>query len=147
MEFKTWLSEKLVKTTKTHRVRPLPRFSRFDSMLEQMPKRLSPFIFTRSWDGKHYTQKDLNKLWNEACKAVGVEINLYNGLKHSTGMHLLEKGVAKEMVQKIYGHTRPDMTDRYCDFQTKQMKVVLEGAFGGIIPFTGSGGQDILNKL
>ena len=68
--------EKLVKTTKTHRVRPLPRFSRLDSMLERMPKRLSPFVFNRSWDGKSYTQKNLNRLWNEACKAVGVEINL-----------------------------------------------------------------------
>ena len=132
--------EKLVKTTKTHRVRPLSRFRRFDTMLEEMPKRLSPFVFTRSWDG--YTQKDLNKFWNAACKAVGVEINLYNGLKHSTGVHLLEKGVAKEMVQKIYGHTRPDMTDRYCDFQTKQMKVVLEGAFGDVVPFRGAETRD-----
>ena len=41
-------------------------------------------------------------------------------------MHLLEKGVPKEMVQRIYGHSRADMTDRYCEYQTKQMKVALE---------------------
>jgi len=125
----------LVNTTKTHKVKVLPRLEVFDRMLEEMPKRLSPFVFTRSWDGKPYTQKNLNRLWNEACRKVGVEINLYNGLKHSLGMHLLEKGVPKEMVQKIYGHSRADMTDRYCEYQTKQMKVVLEGAFGNLVRF------------
>lgn len=106
----------------------LPRLGMFDNMLQEIPKRLGTFVFVRSWDGKPYTQKNLNKLWNEACKKVGVEINLYNGLKHSLGMHLLERGVPKEMVQKIYGHSKPDMTDRYCDYQTKQMRVALEGA-------------------
>ena len=105
-------------------------------MLAEMPKRLSPFVFTRSWDGKPFTQKNLNRLWNKACKKVGVTINLYNGLKHSLGMHLLEKGVPKEMVQKIYGHSRADMTDRYCEYQTKQMKTALENVIGGVFPFS-----------
>jgi len=137
---------KLVKTTKTHRVRVLPRLSVFDKMHNQMPKHLSPFVFTRSWNGKPYSPKCLNRLWNDACKTVSVEINLYNGLKHSLGMHLLEKGVPKEMVQKIYGHTRPDMTDRYCDFQTKQMQVVLEGAFGDVVPLLEAGGKETTAK-
>ena len=71
MEFKTWLSEKLVKTTKTHRVRPLPRFSRFDGMLEQMPKRLSPFVFTRSRDGKPYTPKNLKEALEQGVQGRG----------------------------------------------------------------------------
>jgi integrase len=118
--------DKLVCTTKTHRVRILPRLGLFDSLLDQMPARLSPFVFTRSRDGKPYARRDLNNLWNQACKVVGVKINLYNGLKHSLGMHLLERGVPKEMVQKVFGHTRSDMTDRYCEYQTKQIKVALE---------------------
>ena len=113
----------------------------FDRMLEEMPKRLSPFVFTRSWDGKPYTQKNLNRLWNEACRKVDVEINLYNGTKHSLGMHLLEKGVPKEMVQKIYGHSRADMTDRYCEYQTKQMRVALESVVGGIVPINNEAKQ------
>jgi len=107
----------------------------FDHTLEELLKQLSPFVFTRSWDAKLYTQKKLNGMWNEACKKAGVKINLYNGLKHSLGMHFLEKGVPKEMVQKIYGHSRADMTDRYCEYQTKQMKVVLEGAFGNLVRY------------
>jgi len=75
----------------------------------------------------------MNRLWNEACKKVGVQINLYNGLKHSLGMHLLEKGVPKEMVQRIYGHSRADMTDRYCEYQTQQMKVALESVVREVI--------------
>jgi site-specific recombinase XerD len=98
-----------------------------------MPKRVTPFVFTRSKDGKPYTQKNLNHLWNDACEQVGIEINLYNGLKHSLGMNLLDQGVSKEMVQQIYGHTSPDTTNRYCEYQTKHMKMVLEG--GAVIPF------------
>ena len=134
--------DKLVNTTKTHKVKVLPRLNVFDSMMAEMPKRLSPFVFTRSWDGMPYTQKNLNRLWNEACKKVGVTINLYNGLKHSLGMHLLEKGVSKEMVQKIYGHSRPDMTDRYCEYQTKQMQVALESVVSEVVLFAQKKGSN-----
>jgi site-specific recombinase XerD len=48
-------------------------------------------------------------------------------------MNLLDQGVSKEMVQQIYGHTSPDTTNRYCEYQTKHMKMVLEG--GAVIPF------------
>ena len=37
------------------------------------------------------------------------------------------------MVQKIYGHSRADMTDRYCEYQTNQMKVALESVVGEIV--------------
>ena len=134
---------KLVNTTKTHKVKVLPRLEVLNRMLAEMPKRLSPFVFIRFWDGKPYTQKDLNRIWNEACRKVGVEINLYNGLKHSLGMHLLEKGVPKEMVQKIYGHSRADMTDRYCEYQTQQMKVALESVMGYVVPFGSPKNRDI----
>ena len=62
----------------------------FENLLREMPGRLSPFVFTRSRDGKPYAKGDLNVLWNRACETVGVKINLYNGLKHSLGMRLLE---------------------------------------------------------
>jgi integrase len=132
---------KLIKTTKTHRVKVLPKTAQFNTLLNEMPRRLSPFVFTRSWDNKPYTQKNLNKLWNEACQKVGVDINLYNGLKHSLGMHLLEKGVPKELVQKIYGHSKSEMTDRYCEYQTEQMKVALE-SFSNIVQSRNFGQQN-----
>lgn len=138
---------KLVNTTKTHKIKVLPHLGVFDRMLQEMPKRLSPFVFTRSWDGKPYTQKNLNSLWNKACKEVGVDINLYNGLKHSLGMHLLERGVPKEMVQKIFGHAKPDMTDRYCEYQTQQMKVALESVVREVVPFGVVEDRDMRGKL
>jgi len=49
-------------------------------------------------------------------------------------MHLLERGVPKEMVQKIFGHAKPDMTDRYCEYQTQQMKIALENSIAPIVP-------------
>jgi hypothetical protein len=39
------------------------------------------------------------------------------------------------MVQKIFGHAKPDMTDRYCEYPTKQMKVALESVVGKVLPF------------
>ena len=97
-----------------------------------MPKRVSPFVFTKA-NGTHYTHKILWDLWNLGCNQVGIKINLYNGLKHSLGMSLLEQGTPKEMVQQIFGHTSPEATNRYTEYQTKQMKIALEG--GTLIPF------------
>jgi integrase len=123
---------KLRKTTKTHRIRVLPRTAEFNELYKQLPKRITPFVFTRSKDGKPYMQKDLGYLWNNACDKIGIKINLYNGLKHSLGMNLLERGVSKEMVQQIYGHTTAATTNRYCEYQTQHMKLALEG--GAVVP-------------
>jgi hypothetical protein len=49
------------------------------------------------------------------------------------------------MVQKIYGHSRADMTDRYCEYQTKQMKVALESIVRDVVPFGKLGTGD--NKI
>lgn len=51
------------------------------------------------------------------------------------------------MVQKIYGHSRADMTDRYCEYQTKQIKVALETVLGEIVPFGGLEATDMKGKL
>jgi site-specific recombinase XerD len=56
-------------------------------------------------------------------------------------MHLLEKGVPKELVQKIYGHSKSEMTDRYCEYQTEQMKVALE-SFSNIMQSRNFGQQN-----
>jgi len=45
---------KLIKNAKTHRVKVLPIIAQFNTLLDEMPKRLSPFVFTRSWDGKPF---------------------------------------------------------------------------------------------
>ena len=47
-------------------------------------------------------------------------------------MHLLERGVSKEMVQQIYGYTTAATTNRYCEYQTQHIKIALEG--GLVIP-------------
>jgi hypothetical protein len=38
-------------------------------------------------DGKRYTLESLNRLWRHACKETGESIDMYSGLKHSSGDH------------------------------------------------------------
>jgi hypothetical protein len=47
----------------------------------------------------------------------------------------LQKERPKEMTQKTYAHSRPDTTDPYCEYQTKQMKAALEGVVGKVVQF------------
>jgi len=53
------------------------------------------------------------------------------------------EGGPKEIVQKIYGHSRADMTDRYCEYQTNQMRVALESVISEVVPFGRSKNRDM----
>lgn len=56
----------------------------FQEILNSLPLAISPFVFTRE-DGQAYKRSDLPRIWNEACKATGIKIKLYNGVRHSLG--------------------------------------------------------------
>ena len=81
-------------------------------VLDSIPGNLTEFVFIRE-DGKAYTSKNLNAIWHEACGKVGIDIKLYNAVRHSLGCQMLDQGAEMELVRDILGHTRSDMTRRY----------------------------------
>jgi len=116
-------NNELMETTKTHRERRYQITPFLETVLEDIPFTLSPFVFVRD-DGKPYTSKNLNKIWHAACKKVGIKIKMYNGVRHSLGCQLLDMGYDLSLIQDQLGHTKMDMTRRYA----KRSKKVLADA-------------------
>jgi hypothetical protein len=56
-----------------------------------------------------------------------------------------QRHTPQKIPQKIYGHSRADMTDRYCEYQMKQMKVALGSVVCGVVPFTVQDNRTLLN--
>jgi integrase len=105
-------SENELKTTKTGTIRRYQITPYFQEVLDNIQPHLSAFVFVRE-DGKPYTGKNLNKIWHEACKKVGIKIKMYNGVRHSLGCQLLDMGCDMDLVRDQLGHTKMEMTRRY----------------------------------
>lgn len=121
--------------TKTGKIRRYGLTSKAKEILSRQPLSLSPFVFNQK-NGKPYTWKVLTLRWRSACKTSGIDINLYNGIRHSLGCQLMDEGVEMEMVRDILGHTTTTMTRRYAQRSKTSMTNVLEfrsGLFGTAI--------------
>jgi len=114
----------LMECTKTKRVRKYKITSYAKAILDSLPPRFG-FMFIRD-DGKPYTNKDLNKIWRQACGEVDIEIKLYNAIRHSLGCQLLNEGKDLSFVQEVLGHTRSEMTKRYAKRSNSVVGAVLE---------------------
>ncbi|MCE5262341.1 MAG: tyrosine-type recombinase/integrase [Deltaproteobacteria bacterium] len=121
---RTFSDNDLMERTKTKRIRKYTITSYARGILDSLPPPFS-FIFVRD-DGKPYTNKDLNKIWHQACKEVKVDIKLYNAIRHSLGCQLLNEGKDLSFVQEVLGHTRSDMTKRYAQRSNPVIGAVLD---------------------
>jgi integrase len=87
-------------------------------------KYIGEFVFVRE-DGKPYTNKNLNRIWRDACNKAGIRIKLYNAIRHSLGCQLLDEGHDLSLVQEVLGHKRPEMTRRYAKRTAKRIGQIL----------------------
>lgn len=115
----------LREATKTGRIRRYQITSYFQNVLDGIVPHLSRFVFVRA-DGKPFTSKNLNKIWHDACKKVGIKIKMYNGVRHSLGCQLLDMGCDLALVQDQLGHTKPEMTRRYAKRSPQGLADALE---------------------
>lgn len=61
----------------------------------------------------------LEHVWKAACKAVGVEVGLYEGTKHATASDLVRRGENMDLVQKFLGHADRRSTERYARLEER----------------------------
>ena len=103
--------EKLKESTKTKRIRHNLLFPR-DRFLP--PNRFpEDFVFTHAIIGP-YSQDLLNKLFREATRQLGIEIELYEATKHSFGTRYVnERWLSRDLLKEWFGHTKIEMTERY----------------------------------
>ncbi len=112
-------------STKTGKQRVYGITANARRILDALPLCLSPYIFSRE-DASPYTWKSMTKRWKTACKKAGVEINLYNAIRHSLGCQLLDQGVEMEMVRDVLGHTSTNITRRYAQRSQQRITNVLD---------------------
>ena len=130
---RSFSANKLRETTKTGRVRMFELTGYIKTVIDGMQSTVSPFIFTRAKDGKPYTGKNLNAIWQAACNEVGIKIKLYNACRHSLGCQLLDQGEDMDTVRDILGHTRMEMTRRYAKRSLSTKTKALERRRGRVI--------------
>ena len=123
---------KLKESTKTRTVRSYQITPFFQSVLDDIPRQLSQFVFVRG-DGKPYTSKNLNKLWREACTKVGIKIKMYNAFRHSLGCQLLDQGEDLDLVRQQLGHTKSEMTRRYAKRSVTKLTEALNRRRGVVV--------------
>lgn len=103
--------------TKTKRVRYLPLTAELAAILKPI-RGIGGFVF-RNRNGRPYTA-DLSRIWNEARKSVDApDVTLYQGTRHSFATQHLDK---LDIVRRVLGHTRPDMTLRYQAIDMEKIK-------------------------
>lgn len=125
----------LVERTKTGETRVYGITGRAREILRDC-KRQTPFasfVFCHNSRGTPYRGEVLNSLWKTSCGGCGINIGLYNGVRHSRAGQLLDAGHPYEVVSDVLGHSTVTMTrSRYCHRSKASITAILEGM---VIPF------------
>jgi integrase len=129
---RTFSAKQLVQHTKTHKIHIIPCHSEFSKIMKKMPIRLdSPYFFVNphgKLDGKHYAIATMEEIWHVACKAVGEDIDMYSGLKHSScSQYINEKHYSVDQVQMMTDHARRESVMRYASVQLDEKRRLMEG--------------------
>ena len=119
----------LMDRTKTGKVHHVPCHDEFRPVLSGMKKTFGPFFFENQAShkkGNHYTSVTMNRIWRRACLAVGEDIDLYSGLKHSScSQYVNEKGLSLSELQTITDHARADSVKRYAKVEISARKELM----------------------
>lgn len=129
-------ARKVVDSTKTGVEHIIPCHSKFKPYIKRHKRTVGGFLFTNPRarkDGKRYTNESLNKLWKNACRKVGEDIDMYSGLKHSScSQYINEKGLSMSELQIITDHARLDSVKRYAKVEVARKRALMERS--NIIP-------------
>ena len=88
-----------------------------------------PFMFVQR--GRRYTEGVLNRVWKKACAAVGEDIELYSGLKHSSMSQFVnEKRLSMAELQIISGHKKIESVYKYASVELGRQRELLETVAG-----------------
>lgn len=144
-----------VSRTKTGEVHNVPMVSEFSYWQNvEMGKQRShsmvtPYLFANPGGrtaGHRYTSPFLNALWHAACQSVGVDIDLYSGLKHSTASQMInEDGYSISQVQMAGDWSSVSVVKKYAKTETGRVKALLER--GKVMPLRSRLKQAVRDKV
>jgi integrase len=82
-------------------------------------------LFRNPRTGGRWTSTPLERAWRRACEALGVEISMYEGCKHSFATDALRRGVPERHLQMFLGHADARSTRRYACMADSALVSVL----------------------
>lgn len=86
---------------------------------------------TSSWTG--YRKEHIEDCWDEATKAVGIDITWYRATRHSFVSRSLKNGASLDEVSAAVGHSSPIVTRTYYDhFVRKTFSPALRQGISGL---------------
>jgi len=98
-------------------------------------KKDSVWVFSKNNRGSHYDSKALNRIWKEATGSIGMEIGLYEAVRHSLGCQLADAGYSIDFIQDTFKHTSIKTTRRYAKRQRAMIGAALENR-GKVVQIT-----------
>jgi len=126
-------SDNRLKGTKTGLERSYELTEYEQEILSRARAHLGPFVFVRD-DGKPYTNKNLNHIWQEASEKTGITIKLQNAMRHSLGCQMLDAGHDLDLVREQLGHTDIRTTKRYARRSDSTLTAARDGRRAKVIP-------------
>jgi len=117
---------KLVSSTKTRAEHIIPCHRAMIPIIEKLVESDNvPFMFVNK--NRRYTEGVLNRIWAKACKAVGEDIGLYAGLKHSSMSQFVnEKKLNIAEVQMISQHAKIESVYKYVSVDLDRTRELME---------------------
>jgi len=111
---RTMSYRKIVDRTKNKKVRPRLIHPDVLDILKSIPRGLpNVYLFINPNSKKPYLTDTLQRLWKEACKAVNVDIELYQATRHSVASMAASSGVSIAIIKEVLGHTDIRTTQKY----------------------------------
>jgi integrase len=111
-------------STKEKEVRYLPLHPEVKQVLRVLPRDLAGFVFVHG--GKPLRHGLIWEHWNQASKAAGINLGLYEGTRHSFASQAINLGKSRAKIGKFLGHKSPKSTDRYAKLVTESLREIWE---------------------
>ena len=71
------------------------------------------YLFINPNSGEPYLTDTLQRLWKEACKAVSIDIELYQAARHSVASMAASSGVSIAIIKEVLGHADIRTAQKY----------------------------------
>ncbi len=130
---RTFSDYKLVEIPKENDWKTLPMVEPIRSILERRAReKRSLFVFEHKRRGyntwTHYSDRMLRRVYREACEKAGIKNppTLYQAVRHSAAMDLLNAGYSYEAIARLLGHKHITTTRRYGKLKTETVRPLLE---------------------
>ena len=118
-----------LKEVKQKREQAIPKFAIVDQVLANTPKGLSEFVFINPDTGRPYT-KNFNRIFNKACKKVGITVSLNTFGRKTFGAILAKAGVDMETISTLMRHSDTKITkDHYTRPDLEAIRLVVNNVF------------------